>query len=49
VRFLSLAGIRPVDWLIEQRRATVKAVRDRQASACEAAIRSHMSEVLRIT
>jgi DNA-binding GntR family transcriptional regulator len=49
VRFLSLPGITPVDLLIEQHRAILKAVLDRQPVAAEEAIRSHMSEVLRIT
>ncbi len=49
VRFLSLPEITPVDLLIEQHRAILKAVLSRQPVAAEEAIRNHMSEVLRIT
>jgi DNA-binding GntR family transcriptional regulator len=49
IRFLSLPAVTPVDVLIEQHRAILNAVLDRQPDAAEQAIRSHMSEVLRIT
>jgi DNA-binding GntR family transcriptional regulator len=48
IRFLSLPAVTPVDVLIEQHRAILEAVLDRQPDAAEKAIRSHMSEVLRI-
>jgi len=48
IRFLSLPAVTPVDVLIAQHRAILKAVLDRQADAAEKAIRTHMSEVLRI-
>ena len=48
IRFLSLPAVTPVDVLIEQHRAILKAVLDRQPDAAEQAIRTHMSEVLRI-
>jgi DNA-binding GntR family transcriptional regulator len=49
IRFLSLPAVTPVDALIEQHRAILKAVLDRQPDAAEKSIRNHMSEVLRIT
>ncbi len=48
VRILSLPAVTPVDVLIDQHKAILKAVLDRQPLAAEQAIRSHMSEVLRI-
>jgi DNA-binding GntR family transcriptional regulator len=49
IRFLSLPAVTPVDVLIEQHRAILNAVLDRQPDAAEKAVRTHMSEVLRIT
>jgi DNA-binding GntR family transcriptional regulator len=48
VRILSLPAVTPVDVLIEQHKAILRAVLDRQPLAAETAIRQHMSEVLRI-
>lgn len=49
VRFLSLPHTTPVDVLVDQHRAIVTAIDKRDADAAEAAIRAHMSEVLKIT
>ena len=48
VRILSLPGVTPVDVLLAQHRAILQAVLDRNPAAAEAALRVHMSEVLRI-
>jgi DNA-binding GntR family transcriptional regulator len=48
IRFLSLPGVTPVDVLIEQHRAILRAVVDREPHAAEEAMRIHMSEVLKI-
>ena len=48
IRFLSLPAVTPVYVLIEQHKAILKAVLDRDAGAAEQAIRSHMSEVLQV-
>jgi DNA-binding GntR family transcriptional regulator len=48
IRFLSLPGVTPVDVLIEQHRAILRAVVDREPRAAEEAMRIHMSEVLKI-
>lgn len=49
VRFLSLPHTTPVDVLVDQHRAIVNAIDQRDADAAEVAIRAHMSEVLKIT
>lgn len=49
VRFLSLPHVTPVAVLIAQHRAVVEAIRRRDPAAAEAAMRGHMSEVLKIT
>lgn len=49
VRYLSLPAVTPVDVLIEQHRSILQAVVDRAPDTAERAIRTHMSEVLRIT
>lgn len=49
VRYLSLPAVTPVDVLIEQHRSILQAVVDRVPDTAEGAIRTHMSEVLRIT
>lgn len=49
IRFLSLPAVTPVDVLIEQHRAILAAVLSRRPAEAEAAIRTHLSEVLRIT
>jgi DNA-binding GntR family transcriptional regulator len=48
IRFLSLPAGTPVDELIEQHRAILAAVLNRQSLAAEEAMRKHMSEVLKI-
>ncbi len=48
IRFLSLPAVTPVYVLIEQHRAILSAVLDRDPQAAERSIRNHMSEVLRI-
>ncbi len=48
IRFLSLPNITPVDLLIDQHRSIYKAVLEQQPQKAEAAMRIHMSEVLRI-
>jgi DNA-binding GntR family transcriptional regulator len=48
VRFLSLPAVTPVYVLIEQHKAILNAVLDRNVDAAEQAIRRHLSEVLRI-
>ena len=48
VRFLSLPAATPVEVLIAQHEAILRAVVDRQPLLAEKAIRRHMSEVLRI-
>lgn len=49
VRFLSLPHTTPVDMLVDQHRAIVAAIDKRDADGAEAAMRAHMSEVLKIT
>jgi DNA-binding GntR family transcriptional regulator len=48
VRILSLPHVTPVDVLIAQHRAILKAVLDGDPDQAEEAIRAHLSEVLRI-
>jgi len=48
VRILSLPRVTPVDVLIAQHRAILKAVLDGDPDQAEKAIRTHLSEVLRI-
>jgi GntR family transcriptional regulator, rspAB operon transcriptional repressor len=48
IRILSLPTVTPVDVLITQHKAILAAVIDRHLIAAEEAIRTHMSEVLRI-
>lgn len=48
VRILSLPAVTPVNLLIEQHKAILQAVLDRDPAEAEHAIRRHMSEVLRI-
>ena len=48
IRFLSLPAVTPVYVLIEQHKAILNAVLDRNAEAAEQAVRSHLSEVLQI-
>jgi DNA-binding GntR family transcriptional regulator len=48
MRYLSLPAVTPVNVLIDQHRAILKAVVDRRPDAAERALRDHMSEVLRI-
>jgi DNA-binding GntR family transcriptional regulator len=48
IRFLSLPAITPVYVLIEQHKAILKAVLERDPPRAEQAIRTHMAEVLRI-
>jgi GntR family transcriptional regulator, rspAB operon transcriptional repressor len=48
VRILSLPQVTPVDVLIAQHRAILKAVLDGDPDRAEKAIRTHLSEVLRI-
>ena len=48
VRFLSLPAITPVDDLIRQHKGIVAAIERRDADAAEAAMRGHLSEVLKI-
>ena len=48
VRILSLPHVTPVDVLIAQHRAILKAVLDGDPDQAEKAIRAHLSEVLRI-
>jgi DNA-binding GntR family transcriptional regulator len=48
VRILSLPRVTPVDVLIAQHRAILKAVLDGDPDQAEQAIRAHLSEVLRI-
>lgn len=48
VRFLSLPMVTPVDLLIRQHRAILAAVVARDPAAAEAAMREHLSEVLKI-
>jgi DNA-binding GntR family transcriptional regulator len=49
VRFLSLPAVTPVSVLIAQHRAVVAAITRRDVAAAEAAMRVHMTEVLKIT
>jgi DNA-binding GntR family transcriptional regulator len=49
VRFLSLPHTTPAAILIDQHRAILSAIADRDASAAAEAMRVHMSEVLKIT
>ena len=48
LRFLSLPDTTPVAVLVEQHRAIVAAIDTRDATAAEAAMRAHMSEVLKV-
>ncbi|MFC0406905.1 GntR family transcriptional regulator [Roseomonas elaeocarpi] len=48
IRFLSLPLVTPVEVLIEQHHAILRAVVERQPAEAEAAVRRHMHEVLRI-
>jgi GntR family transcriptional regulator, rspAB operon transcriptional repressor len=48
IRILSLPAVTPVDVLIQQHKTILAAVLRRRPAAAAAAIRSHMSEVLRI-
>ncbi|WP_053080332.1 GntR family transcriptional regulator [Methylobacterium variabile] len=48
VRYLSLPAATPVDVLIAQHRAILSAVLARDPAAAEAAMRSHMAEVLKV-
>ncbi len=48
VRYLSLPAVTPVDVLIGQHRAILSAVLARDAAGAEAAMRSHMAEVLKV-
>ena len=48
VRFLSLPAITPVDDLIRQHKGIVAAIERRDPDAAEAAMRAHLSEVLKI-
>ena len=48
IRFLSLPAVTPVYVLIEQHKMMLKAVLDRDPLQAEQALRTHMSEVLRI-
>jgi len=49
IRFLSLPVKTPVEALIRQHREILKAVLSRNADEAEAAMRVHLSEVLKIT
>jgi len=49
LRFLSLPSGTPVDVLIEQHRAILRAVLERRPAVAERAVRTHLQEVLRIT
>lgn len=46
IRYLSLPDVTPVDVLIRQHQAILKAVLDKDPAAAEAAMRRHLSEVL---
>ncbi|MDX7950853.1 GntR family transcriptional regulator [Lichenihabitans sp. Uapishka_5] len=48
IRFLSLPAATPIALLLEQHRAILAAVLDRDPAAAEAAMRAHMAEVLKI-
>ena len=48
IRFLSLPAATPIDLLIDQHRAILGAVLDRDPAAGERAVRDHMAEVLKI-
>ena len=48
VRFLSLPAITPVDDLIRQHKGIIAAIERRDPDAAEAAMRTHLSEVLKI-
>ncbi|HEX2727134.1 MAG TPA: FCD domain-containing protein, partial [Beijerinckiaceae bacterium] len=48
VRFLSLPSITPVDDLIRQHKGIIAAIARRDPDAAEAAMRAHLSEVLKI-
>lgn len=48
VRFLSLPSVTPVEVLVTQHRAILAAVDARAPAAAEAAIREHLSEVLKV-
>jgi DNA-binding GntR family transcriptional regulator len=49
IRFLSLPNTTPVDLLVKQHKAILKAIDARDPDAAEAAMHAHMSEVLKIT
>lgn len=49
LRFLSLPNVTPVELLIEQHKAMLAAIRQRDPAAAEAAVRVHLSEVLKVT
>ncbi|WP_406856993.1 GntR family transcriptional regulator [Alsobacter sp. KACC 23698] len=48
VRFLSIPAVTPVEVLIAQHRAILSGIENRDPAAAEAAMRTHMSEVLKI-
>jgi GntR family transcriptional regulator, rspAB operon transcriptional repressor len=48
VRYLSLPASTPVDVLVKQHRAILSAAVEKRPAAAEKAVRTHMSEVLRI-
>jgi DNA-binding GntR family transcriptional regulator len=48
IRYLSLPASTPVDVLVKQHRAILAAAVERRPAAAEKAVRTHMSEVLRI-
>ena len=48
IRFLSLPAATPIAVLLDQHRAILGAVLDRDPAAAEAAMRAHMAEVLKI-
>jgi DNA-binding GntR family transcriptional regulator len=49
LRFLSLPNVTPVSTLIEQHKAMVVAVQNRDVAAAEFAAREHLSEVLKVS
>jgi DNA-binding GntR family transcriptional regulator len=49
LRFLSLPNVTPVELLIEQHKDMLTAIRHRDPVAAEAAVRVHLSEVLKVT
>ena len=48
VRFLSLPGATPIDRLIDQHEAILDAAERRDVSVSEAALRTHLAEVLAV-